>query len=216
MILYFVVIKQLVAFKCITDCLCFTVFSRPFLKLSTPISSSVQFGEYEELVRLNEADKACDTNLPNNDSRVDKTEQECDQLDKWKTVVRKKKWCHKSGNAPGSKFKTVEIFVSRLKPDTRIGYIRKWFWDRFQNARSGRFQALRTRYDTYASFKISAKLRVEGDISEVLNCWKWPQELVLECHKCPLVTRFEPRSWQPNRCLVLPTSSGNEQKWKGY
>jgi len=34
----------------------------------------------------------------------------------------------------------------------------------------------------------------EGDISEVLNCWKWPQELVLECHKCPLVTRFEPRS----------------------
>ena len=25
---------------------------------------------------LNEADKACDTNLPNNDSRVDKTEQE--------------------------------------------------------------------------------------------------------------------------------------------
>jgi len=51
----------------------------------------------------------------------------------WKKVdnnslkERKKKWCHKSGNAPGAKFKTVEIFVSRLKPDTRIGYIRKWF-----------------------------------------------------------------------------------------
>jgi len=39
---------------------------------------------------LNKADKACDTNQPINDSRVDKTEQECDQLDKWTTVVRKK------------------------------------------------------------------------------------------------------------------------------
>jgi len=46
--------------------------------------------------------------------RVDKTEQECDQLRKWTTVVRKKRWCHKSGNAPDAKFKTVEIFVSRL------------------------------------------------------------------------------------------------------
>ena len=117
---------------------------------------------------------------------------------------------------PDAKFKTVEIFVSRLKPDTRIVYLKKWFWGKFQNARSVRFQALRTRYDTYASLKISAKLLDEGDISDVLNCWKCPQELVLECHKCPLVTRFEPRSWQPNRCLVPPTSSGNEQKWKGY
>ena len=75
------------------------------------------------------------------------------------------------------------------------------------------FQALRTRYDAYASFKISAKLLDEGDISEVLNCWKYPEELVLEGHKCPLVARFD---WQPNRCLVPPTSSGNEQKWKGY
>ena len=165
---------------------------------------------------LNKADKACDTNLPISDSRVDKTEQECDQLDKWTTVVTKKRWCPKSGNAPDAKFKTVEIFVSTLKPDTRIVYLKKWFWDKFQNARSVRFQALRTRYDTFASFKISAKLLDEGDITEVLNCWKWPQELVLECHKCPLVTRFQPRSWQPNRCLVPPTRSGNEQKWKGY
>ena len=163
---------------------------------------------------LNKADKACGTNLPINDSRVDKTEQECDQLDKWTTAVRKKRWCRKSGNAP--KFKTMEIFVSRLKPDTTIVYLKKWFWDKFQNARSVRFQALRTRYDTYASFKISAKLLDEGDISEVLNCWKWLQELVLERHKCPLVTRFKPRSWQPNKCLVPPTSSCNEQKWKGY
>jgi len=165
---------------------------------------------------LNKADKACGTNLPISDSRVDKTEQECDQLHKWTTVVRKKRWCHKSANAPDAKFKTVEIFVSRLKPDTRIVYLKKWFWDKFQNARSVRFQALRTRFDTYASFKISAKLLDEGDISEVLNCWKWPQELVLEGHKCPLATRFEPRSWQPNRCFVPPISSGNEQKWKGY
>jgi len=63
---------------------------------------------------LNKADKACVTNLPINDFRVDKTEQECDQLDKRTTVVRKKRWCHKSGNAPDAKFKTVEIFVSRL------------------------------------------------------------------------------------------------------
>ena len=84
----------------------------------------------------------------------------------------------------------MEIFVSRLKPDTRIVYLKKWFWDKFQNARSVRFQALRTRYDTYASFKVSAKLLDEGDISEVLNCWKWPQELVLEGHKCPLVVRL--------------------------
>ena len=145
-----------------------------------------------------------------------KTEQECDQLHKWTIVVRKKRWCHKSGNAPDAKFKTLEIFVSRLKPDTRIVYLKKWFWDKFQNARSVRFQSLRTRYDTYASFKISARLLDEGDIGEVLNCWKWPQELVLEGHKCPLAARFEPRSRQPNRCLVPPTNSGNEQKRKGY
>ena len=74
---------------------------------------------------MNKADKACDTNQPINDSRVDKTEQECDQLDKWTIVVRKKRWCHKSGNAPDATFKTVEIFVSRLKPDTRIVYLKK-------------------------------------------------------------------------------------------
>ena len=170
----------------------------------------------EAVCGLKKSVKASDTNQPINDSRVDKNEQDCDQLDKWTTVVRKKRWWHKPGNAPDAKFKTVEIFVSRLKPDTRIVYLKKWFWDKFQNARSVRFQALRTRYDTYASFKVSAKLLDEGDISEVLNCWKWPQELVLESHKCPLVTRFEPRFWHPNRCLVPPTSSGNEQKWKGY
>ena len=32
---------------------------------------------------LNKADKACNTNLPINDSRVDKTAQEYDQLDEW-------------------------------------------------------------------------------------------------------------------------------------
>ena len=104
-----------------------------------------------------------------NDSRVEKTEQECDQLHKWTTVVRKKRWCQKSGNAPDAKFKTVEIFVSRLKPDTRIVYLKKWFWDKFQNARSVRFQALRTRYDAYASFKISAKLFDKGDIARCLT-----------------------------------------------
>jgi len=29
-------------------------------------------------------------------------------------------------------------------------------------------------------------------------------------------TQQHVRPWQPNRCLVPPTSSGNEQKWKGY
>ena len=165
---------------------------------------------------LIKADISCETHQPITDSRVDKTEQEYDQLDEWTTVVRKKKWYHKSGNSPDAKFKTVEIFVSRLKPDTRIVYLKKWFWDKFQNARSMRFQALRTRYDTYASFKISAKLLDEGDISKVINSWKWPQELVLEGHKYPLVARFEPRSGHPTRCLVPPTSSDNEQKWKGH
>ena len=60
---------------------------------------------------LNKANKACAINLPINDSRIDKTEEECDQLDKWTTVVRKKRCCHKSGNLPDAKFKTVEIFV---------------------------------------------------------------------------------------------------------
>ena len=76
---------------------------------------------------LNKADKTCDTNQSINDSREDKTEQECDQLVKWITVVRKKRCCHKSGNAPDAKFKTVEIFVSRLKPDTRIVYLKNGF-----------------------------------------------------------------------------------------
>ena len=144
-----------------------------------------------------------------------KSEEPDGQLDEWTTVVRKKRWFHKSGNSPDAQFKTVEIFVSRLKPDTRTVCLKKWFWDKFQNAKSVRFQALRTRCDIYVSFKISAKLLDEGDIREVLNCW-WPQELVLECHKCPLVVRFKPRFWHPNSCLVPPTSSVNEQKWKGY
>jgi len=130
-------------------------------------------------VWLNKADITCNPNQPINDSRVDNTDQEDDQLDEWTTVVRKKRWCPTSGNSPDAKFKTVEIFVSRLKPDMIIVCLKKWFWDKFQNARSVRLHALRTRYDTYASFKISAKLLDEGDIREVLNCWKWPQELVL-------------------------------------
>jgi len=58
-ILYFVVIKQLVAFKCITDCSCFTIFSRHFLKLSTPVSTYVQFGEYEDIVRSLKSQQWC-------------------------------------------------------------------------------------------------------------------------------------------------------------
>ena len=108
--------------------------------VDTPVNIQVSGGQEPQsgdAVRgLNKADKACGTNLPINDSRVDKTEQECDQLHKWTTVVRKKRWCHKSGNAPDAKFNTVEIFVSRLKPDTSIVYLKKWFWDKFQNARS--------------------------------------------------------------------------------
>jgi len=93
--------------------------------VDTPANIQVSGGQEPQsgddaVCGLNKADKASDTNLPINDSRVDKTEQECGQLDKWTTVVRKKRWCHKSGNAPDAKFKTVEIFVSRLKPDTRI------------------------------------------------------------------------------------------------
>ena len=94
-------------------------------------------------------------------------EQECDQLDEWTTVVRKKRWCHKSGNSLDAKFRTVQIFVSRLKPDTRIVSLKKMVWDKLQNARSVRFQALRTRYDTYACFKISAKRVDKGDIIKV-------------------------------------------------
>jgi len=46
---------------------------------------------------------------------VDNAEQEDDQFDEWKTVVIKKRWCHKTGNSPEAKFKTVEIFVSVSK-----------------------------------------------------------------------------------------------------
>ena len=74
---------------------------------------------------LNKADITCNPNQPINDSRVDNTEQADDQLDEWTTVVRKKRWCHKSGNSPVAKFKTVEIFASRLKPDTRIFCLKK-------------------------------------------------------------------------------------------
>jgi len=137
--------------------------------VDTPANIQVSGGQEPQsgddaVCGLNKTDKASDTNQPINDSRINKTEQECNQLDKWTTVVRKKRWCHKPGNAPDAKFKTVEIFVPRLKPDTRIVYLKKWFWDKFQNARSVRFQALRTRYDTYAFFKISAKLLDEGDV----------------------------------------------------
>ena len=96
--------------------------------VETPVNIQVSGGQEPQsgddaVCGLNKADKAYDTNLPINDSRIDKTEQECDQLDKWTTAVRKKRWCHKSGNATDDKFKTVEIFVSRLKPDTRIVYL---------------------------------------------------------------------------------------------
>jgi len=78
----------------------------------------------DAVCRLNKADIACDTNQPINASRVDKTEQEFDQRDEWTTVVRKKWWCHEFGNSPEAKFKTGEIFVSRLKPDIRIVYLK--------------------------------------------------------------------------------------------
>jgi len=108
--------------------------------VDTPANIQVSGGQEPQsgddaVCGLNNANKACDTNQPINDSRLDKTEQEYDQLDEWTTVVRKKRWCHKSGNSPDAKFKTVEIFVSRLKLDIRIVYLKKWFWDKFQNAR---------------------------------------------------------------------------------
>jgi len=64
---------------------------------------------------------------PINDFMLDDAKQEDDQFSKWKTVVRKKRWCHKSGNSTDAKFKRVEIFVSRLKPDTRIVCLKNGF-----------------------------------------------------------------------------------------
>ena len=55
---------------------------------------------------LSKAVITCDTNQSINDSRVDNIEQEDNQLDEWTAVVRKKRWCHKSGNSPDAKFKT--------------------------------------------------------------------------------------------------------------
>jgi len=67
--------------------------------VDTPANIQVSGGQEPQsgddaVCGLNKADKVCDTNQPINNSRVDKTEQECDQLDKWTTVVRKKRWCH--------------------------------------------------------------------------------------------------------------------------
>jgi len=88
--------------------------------VDTPVNMQVSGQEPQSgddaVCGLNKADKAYGTNLPINDSRVDKTEQECDQLHKWTTVVRKKMWCHKSGNAPDAKFKTGNFC---LKAETR-------------------------------------------------------------------------------------------------
>jgi len=52
------------------------------------------------------------------------------------------------------------------------------------------FQTLKTMYDSYVSFKILAKFLDESDICEVLNCWQWPQELMLDLHKCLEVDRY--------------------------
>jgi len=70
--------------------------------VDTPANIQVSGGQEPQsgddaVCGLNKADKAFDTNQPINDSRVDKTEQECDQLDEWTTVVRTKRRCHKSG-----------------------------------------------------------------------------------------------------------------------
>ena len=140
-------------------------------------------------------------------------EQECDQLDEWTTVVRKKRWCHKSGNAPDGKFNRVEIFSQDWNQILELFISKNGF------GTSSRMQEVcgfkHWEPDMIHMHLSKAKLLDEGDISEVLNSWKWPQKLVLECHKCLLVTRFEPRSWRPNRCLMPPTSSDNEQKWNG-
>jgi len=43
---------------------------------------------------------------------VDNAEEEDDQFDDWKTVVRKKslRWCYKTGNSTNASIKTVNIF----------------------------------------------------------------------------------------------------------
>jgi len=110
--------------------------------VDTPANIQVSGGQERQsgddaVCDLNKADKTCDTNQPINNSRVDKTEQECDQLDKWTTVVRKKRWCHKSGNAPDAKFKTVEIFVSRLNQTLELSISKHGF------GTSSRMQELR-------------------------------------------------------------------------
>jgi len=65
------------------------------------------------------------------------------------------------------------------------------------------------------TFPNFSKFFDESEIRKVLNCWKWPKELVLDWHKCPLVTRFKPRAWHPNSFLVPSTSSVNMKKLEG-
>ena len=99
----------------------------------------------------------------------------CDEVNnlEW-TKVERKQWA-------------VKIFVSRLKPGTRIGWMKQWFWDTFQTATSVRFLPLKTRYDSYVSFKITVKGVHE---SELLDCTKWPKSHVLDCYDCALVKKF--------------------------
>ena len=73
--------------------------------VDTPANIQVSGGQQPQsgddaMCGLNKADKGCDTNQHINNSRVDKTEQEYNQLDEWTMVVRKKRWCRKSGKSP--------------------------------------------------------------------------------------------------------------------
>jgi len=59
-------------------------------------------------------------------------------------------------------------------------------------------------------------LKFQQNFLMVLNCRKWPQELVLDCHNFPLVTLFKPRAGHPNSLLMPSSSVQMREKWKGH
>jgi len=68
----------------------------------------------------------------------------------------------------------------------------------------------------HTHLKISATFRDEFDTLEMLDCRKWPPEVVLQCHIYHLVTQFIPHARHPSSFLGAITQfCSNEEKMEG-
>ena len=98
----------------------------------------------------------------------------------WTTVCRKRR-ASSSAHSPTRSLQAVDtpihLFLSRLVYDTPVQSVIAYVQETFQDAKNIRCVPLKTKYNLYASFKITM---VGISISEATDPCKWPKKVLIK------------------------------------